>query len=156
MHRSSFRAKKQFSAATTAASKSPSELTEIREQIANLSQSLSPLRANVERLAVPKTDISVPKDIARTLGEIQNQLNRLERRQAETEAQTKRMATTFSNAILKLADKVERISGGEDSSFSLAHSLEKLLAVLSSRKLRIIRDSHGDMVGVETTSGTQN
>jgi hypothetical protein len=76
--------------------------------------------------------------------------------QAEVENQTKRMASTFSNAILKLADKVEKISGGEDSSFSLAHSLEKLLQVLTARKLRFIRDSNGDLTGAEVTIGTQN
>ena len=153
MHRSSFRTKKQstFSVPVREAAKSarPDELAQIREQIQNLNRSLAPVASTVERLAVPKKDISVPEDIALTLGEIQNQLNRLERRQAEIETQTKRMATTFSNAILKLADKVEKISGGEDSTFSLAHSLERLLGVLSSRKLRIIRDSNGDMTEVE-------
>lgn len=109
----------------------------------------------MERLAAPQEDISVPKDISVSLGKIHNRLDRLERNQEQVEAQAKRMATTFSSAILKLADKVEKIAGGEDSSFSLAHSLEKLLQVLSARKLRIIRDSNGDMVGVEATAGTQ-
>lgn len=161
MHRSNFRPRNRFApVATKAAPKEaaplPSrELEAIKEQIANVSRDLSPLRANVERLAAPKEDISVPGDIAQSLRLVHGRLDRLERQQREQDDQLKKMATTFSNALLRMGDKVEKISGGEDSSFSLAHSLEKLLAVLTSRRLRIIRDKDGNMAAVEPVFETK-
>lgn len=154
MHRSAFRTKKpamrggqpEKAAPTTASN----DLDDIRSQIAELSKDIRPLRASMESLAAPSDDISVPSDIDKSLKSLHSRLDKIEGSIEELEAQQRRMSTTFSNAILKLADKVEKISGGEDSSFSLAHSLEKLIKVLESRKIRIIRDKDGDMTGLET------
>ena len=104
----------------------------------------------MERLAAPKEDISVPGDIAASLRLVHGRLDRLERQQKEQETQLRKMATTFSNALLKMGEKVEKIAGVEDSSFSLAHSLEKLINVLGSRKFRFKRNADGDMVSMET------
>ena len=54
------------------------------------------------------------------------------------------METNFSNALLKMSDRVSKISGGEDSEFSLAHSLEELIKVLS-QPVDIVRDNDGNM-----------
>lgn len=160
MHRSSFRPQRRLAGDLHKPKVAPPapdrDLDGIREQIENVTKTLSPLRASVERLAAPKQDISVPSDIAQALRLAHGRLDRVEKQQEAMLSELRRMASAFSNAILKLSDKVEKISGGEDSSFSLAHSLEKLLAVLTSRKLRIIRDSNGDMVEVETVSPPQN
>lgn len=120
------------------------DLDSIREQIENVSRKLSPLTASVERLSAPKEDISVPADISQSLRQVHGRLERLERELREVESQSKRMAQTFSSAILRLSEMVEKHDG------ALAHSLDKLLGVLTCRKLRIIRDSNGDMVAVET------
>ncbi len=112
------------------------------------------MKAGIASLSAPKAPDTVPADIAQSLRLIHNRLDRLERGQAEIESQAKRMATTFSNAILKLADKVEKIAGVEDSSFSLAHSLEQLVGVLTNRRLRIIRDGDGNMAAVEPESAS--
>jgi len=155
MHRSSFRAPK-FAGQVRQERVQPvvpplkGELDGLREQIENISRRLVPLTSSVARLAAPREDVSIPADVAQSLKLVHGRLDRLERELAEAESSRKKMAATFSNAILKMGDKVEKIAGVEDSSFSLAHSLEKLLKVLSSRKLRIIRDSNGDMVAVET------
>jgi ABC-type transporter Mla subunit MlaD len=154
MHRSNFRVKKPLgtpipSREAPKAAPPDTFLRDLKEQIANLARDIDPLKANVERLAAPKKDIAVPADVARSLGEAHNRLDRVEKNLAQIEAQLKKMSTTFSNALLRMGDKVEKISGGEDSSFSLAHSLEKLISVLASQKLDIIRDSDGDMVAVK-------
>lgn len=152
MHRSNFRTRKSLSLKQepkAQAAGSPKELDAIREQIENVSKRLSPLTASVERLAAPKEDISVPKDIAQALRLAHSRLDRLESQQEQMLGEVRRMATAFSNAILKLSDKVEKICGGEDSSFSLAHSLEKLIETLENRKFRIKRDKDGNMTELE-------
>lgn len=126
------------------------ELDEIREQIAGLTPKIVSLKSSVDVLSKPKEDVSVPGDIAKSLRLVHGRLDRLESQQKEQDSQIKKATETFSNAILKMADKLEKIAGGEDSKFSLAHSLEKLLTVLQTRKLRIIRDNDGNMVAVET------
>lgn len=157
MHRSNFRVRRKLGtlerarpvAQEAAKAAKSDELAELREQIENVAKTLSPLTANVERLAAPKEDISVPADIGKAIQLAHNRLDRLEAQQKEALSELRRMATTFSNALLRMGDKVEKIAGGEDSSFSLAHSLEKLISVLSSRKMRVVRDSDGNMVELE-------
>lgn len=149
MHRSSFRARKQPLVAHEPRSevhqpKPDKELEAIREQIENVSKKLSPLTASVERLAAPKQDISVPGDIAQALRLAHGRLDRLEEQQKVAIQELRRMATAFSNAILKLSERVEKHEG------ALAHSLEELIFVLSNRKLRIKRDNDGNMVELET------
>lgn len=119
-------------------------LEALREQIENVSSVLSPLRDSVERLSAPKDDIKVPADIAQALRLAHNRLDQLEETQKAALTEIRRMATTFSNAILKLSEKVEKHEG------ALARSLDKLIFVLSSRKLRIKRDNDGNMVELET------
>ena len=126
------------------------ELGAIKEQIANLS---SMMRSDMDALAsklAPKDDVSVPADINQSLRSLHSRLDKIERQYEVLAKNQKQMATTFSNAILKLTEKVEKISGGEDSEFSLAHSLEQLISVLESRKFKIVRDNDGNMVRLET------
>lgn len=160
LHRGNFRPRQRVASGKPpkeAAPVSTSGLVdELKAELSKISKDINPIKVTLERLSAPKKDVFVPDDIAKSLGEIQNRLDRLEKNQKKLEDQAKRMAETFSNAILKLGDKVEKVAGVEDSSFSLAHSLEQLLAVLSSRKLKVIRDSNGDMTAVEVTSGPQN
>ena len=149
MHRSSFRARKQPLIAekreeSRSSPKSDKELEAIREQIENVAKRLSPLAQNVERLAVPKEDISVPADIQQALRLAHGRLDRLEEQQKQAVQELRRMATAFSNAILRLSEQVEKHEG------ALAHSLEELIFVLSNRKLRIKRDNEGNMIELET------
>lgn len=128
-------------------------MDELREQIANISKDITPLRSSVERLATPKKGVSVPEDVAQSLGEAHNRLDRVEKELDQVNKQLQRMSNTFSNALLKLGDKVEKIAGVEDSSFSLAHSLETLINVLTHRKLNIIRDKDGNMACLKPEMG---
>ena len=112
--------------------------------IALAAKAVSSLRQKLET-----SRVNSGADFDKSLKAILSILERIEARQAELESNQTRMSTTFSNAILQLADKVEKISGGEDSSFSLAHSLEKLIGVLTNKKLKIIRDKDGNMSALE-------
>jgi hypothetical protein len=96
--------------------------------------------------------VSGGADFSKSLQAILNELERVRENQKRMEEAQQRMATAFANALLKLGEKVEKIAGGEDSSFSLAHSLEKLIDVLNNRKFRIKRDSDGNMISLETDS----
>lgn len=155
MHRSNFRAKRESSRLkedapqTRQAPSTSLDISSIREEISSLGAKIAPIAMTVETLAAPKRDVSVPGDIAKSLDLIHARLDRLERVQKEQNTNQKRAETAFSNAILKMADKVEKISGGEDSEFSLAHSLEKLIQVLSARKYHVTRDRDGNMVEFE-------
>ena len=161
MHRSNFRPRRQQGDAgqpvkSEQPAQSPSvaaqDVDSLREQIVNITRSLTPMRAAIDTLVeIEKSDnIAVPKDMAKSIHLMHERLSRVERQQEKAFEQAKKVETTFSNALLKMGDKVEKISGGEDSEFSLAHSLEKLMEILNSRKYRIIRDAEGNMVSVET------
>ncbi|HEY6022055.1 MAG TPA: hypothetical protein VIY48_19960 [Candidatus Paceibacterota bacterium] len=154
MHRSAFRPRKAAVSLREVASPAngkdhSDDFAALREQIANITSSIGPLRGTVEKLAAPKEDVTVPGDISQSLKLVHNRLDRLEQENQRIADQQQKMATTFSNALLKLSDKVEKYEG------ELAHSLDKLTQVLSARKLRIIRDNNGDMASVEVTTGNQ-
>lgn len=150
MHRSAFRKKPQMQQQRPqqAAPAAPArvDLDDIRAQIANISREVA---ASVSSLAKDNTDVTVPADIDKSLKLVHERLDRLERNVKEVEAQQKRMAMAFSNAMLKMTDKVEKIAGGEDSTFSLAHSLEKLIDVLSNRKVSFKRNADGEISEAE-------
>ena len=161
MHRSNFRPKKQGVRTAGHPAVSPearpavddtSELELLREQIMNIGDRLLPLKATMETVAAQQRhdNKTIPDDLGHAVRAILERMERLEGRQAKTGEQFSKMETTFSNALLKMGDKVEKIAGGEDSQFSLAHSLEQLIEVLSNRKYRVVRDSDGNMVKLET------
>ena len=153
MHRSSFRVLKQpvrLEQPTTTRVPPPSdELKAIRDEIGSLCAKLSPIQGTLDSLKARKDDVTVPADIAKSLQLVHGRLDRLEAHEKAADERAQKAITTFSNAILKLSDKVEKISGGEDSKFSLAHSLEKLIEILMTRSMRIIRNDDGDMIAVE-------
>ena len=135
------------------AAKADLDLDEIKEQIVNLTKALSPIKETVAAVAdkmKDKKDPKVPADVDKSLKMLHSRLDKIENQVDILADNQKRMATTFSSAIMALTDKIEKIAGGEDSEFSLSHSLEKLIDLLSNRKLKIVRNNDGDMVGVET------
>lgn len=157
MHRTNFRSRRAASNApvrderiTQSTSPPPPpinhDFSDIRAQIASLNEKISPIAA----LATKKPDEALPADLHKSVQLLHGRLDRIEKEQKEQNAQQKRAETAFSNAILKLAEQVEKISGGEDVDFSLAQSLDTLIKVLESQKFRIVRDSYGNMTALET------
>lgn len=132
------------------------DFAELKRLIGDIASEIGPIKENVESLKLPK-DVVVPQDIAVSIGKIQAQLDRLEKKQADLEDQSRRMAETFSSAILGLEDKMDRppTADGKASAL-LARSIDKLRSDLMSRKLRFIRDSNGDLAAAEVTTGPLN
>ena len=148
MHRSAFRQKHRPNNAvprTEASSSSQKdEFEAIREQIANITESIHPIKTGVDTLSRARDDVAVPADIAQSLKALHSRLDKVETEVSGLSGKVERMSQAFGNAILKLSEKVEKHEG------ALAHSLDKLIFILSSRKLRIKRDNDGNMVELET------
>lgn len=121
-------------------------LASVSDTHEGLSAALNALKADISSLRLPPDDISVPADLAKSLKLVHARLDRLESLQKEVEAQALKAQTAFSNALLTLTGKIEKISGGEDSKFSLAHTLEELIRVMRAPK-SIKRDAEGNMNG---------
>lgn len=167
MHRSNFRAKKQSLTSGHSYDHTPQQgpsgqeppvndqLEALQEQIQYVCDKLLPMKGALETLLAQQRhdNDTVPEDLGKAIRSVLERLDRLERNQAKTSDQFGKMQTTFSNALLKMGDQVEKISGGVDSEFSLAHSMETLIDVLSNRKYRVIRDNDGNMAKLETDMG---
>jgi len=96
---------------------------------------------------------TVPDDLHKAVGDVINRLNALEKTNSKAEQSLLTMEKNFSKALMQMGDQVERVSGGRDSDFNLAYAMDQLLKVLGSRSYRIMRDSDGNMAGLETDTG---
>lgn len=164
MHRSNFRPRNKVARsfdvqsllpAVSKPSVSQEEFQSLKEQIKNIADRMVPIKGALESILAQQRhdNETVPSDLGKAVRSLVERLDRLERHQAKTGEQFSKMETTFSNALLKMGDQVEKISGGSDSEFSLAHSLETLIDVLSNRAYRVCRDNDGNMVKLETDTG---
>lgn len=124
----------------------------MREQIETIGDKLAPMRMSLEAIVSKQQYDSktIPDDLGSAVRSIIERMDRMEQNQHEAVAQFSRIESAFSNTLLELVAQVEKISGGKESSFSLAYSMDKLIGVLDNQKFRIIRDNNGDMVEVET------
>lgn len=173
MHRSNFRQRRiTVSPAEGQPRPSGEENRTLREQIKNLNavldSSLAPLKESVERLADPKrvdrmVDQAAIADLGKKMMSVSSALIKFAEQQKKVtsilnailqmseqeRAQSAALLKQNEKALNRMTDSMRKIAG-EDSSFSLSQSLQKLIFVLSSRKYRIKRDVDGNMVELET------
>lgn len=150
MHSSQFRSRSRTPVNSGTASPPDSaldqlkaEIAEIRNRFEGLVPAITDLKRSIESLK-PSDDIAVPADLAKSVKLIHARLDRLENQMDAIDKGERKREATIANALLTLNSRVAKISGGEDSKFSLAHTLEELIRVLRQPK-RIVRNSDGDM-----------